>query len=144
MAFGGVKYDHHLGHSTETEWAARYTFAEEDGQLKFKKVHIVVVGHRTRCVSKYMQETKSGDCRTLLHTSDRGPDPRCRLRQYNVNSTKASVSSISFPMQTFAALPYPIKRLSSLKWLDVSEFVDVVLLHPKYSQRAEVGRKFGV
>lgn len=43
MAFGNVKYGHHLGHETETEWASRYELAEEDGQLKIAKAHIVVV-----------------------------------------------------------------------------------------------------
>lgn len=51
MVFGGVKYGHHLGHSTETERAARYELAKEDGQLKFAKVHIVVVSFGSGCIS---------------------------------------------------------------------------------------------
>lgn len=56
MVFGGVKYGHHLGHSTETEWAARYELAKEEGQLKFAKVHIVVVSLQPTHIPRYFTE----------------------------------------------------------------------------------------
>lgn len=46
MARGYVKYGHHMGHATETEWACYYQLEKDDkGELKMKKVHIIVVSN---------------------------------------------------------------------------------------------------
>ena len=47
MARGKVEYRHHAGHETDSEWAAYYELIEEDGQIKFKKIHIIVVSQLT-------------------------------------------------------------------------------------------------
>ena len=43
MARGKVAYKHHVGHESESEWAAYYVLVELDGAIKFKKIHIIVV-----------------------------------------------------------------------------------------------------
>ena len=109
MAFGGVKYDHHLGHSTETKWAARYTLAEEDGQLKFKKVHIVVVGPRTRCISMISRGLNSmtvGYCCSRLIAA-RITYIYC---QQISTSIRVFISFFAVPSSILVTLPYSTKR----------------------------------
>lgn len=44
MRRGKTQYKHHLGHETETEWAAYYELVrDQEGHLRFKKIHIIAV-----------------------------------------------------------------------------------------------------
>ncbi|KAL8748326.1 MAG: hypothetical protein Q9184_007390 [Pyrenodesmia sp. 2 TL-2023] len=44
MARGDIKYKHHMGHETSSEWAAYYQLKmDEHGEPKFRKIHIIAV-----------------------------------------------------------------------------------------------------
>ena len=43
MTRGKVTYKHHFGDDTEAEWAAYYELLQKGAELKFKKIHIIVV-----------------------------------------------------------------------------------------------------
>ena len=44
MVQGDVKYRHHYGHETDTEWAARYRLVRVEGQVRFSSVSILFDG----------------------------------------------------------------------------------------------------
>ncbi|KAL8846525.1 MAG: hypothetical protein Q9221_008401 [Calogaya cf. arnoldii] len=66
MSRGTIKYKHHMGHETGSEWAAYYQLEkDEKGEPKFKKIHIIAVSaslwmnygkrkERLMCVSGYI------------------------------------------------------------------------------------------
>jgi hypothetical protein len=43
MVEGKVYYEHHHGHQTATEWAARLKIKDENGEPKFELLQIIVV-----------------------------------------------------------------------------------------------------
>ena len=50
MVRGKAEHQHHSGDQVPHEWAAYYKLVEENGQIKFQQIHIILVsGLRGKC-----------------------------------------------------------------------------------------------
>lgn len=50
MSRGHIKYQHHMGHEADNEWAAYYELEkDEKGVPKLQKIHIITVSNVVLC-----------------------------------------------------------------------------------------------